>query len=190
VSGPGAVVFGTPGAVVTTATFSGPGSYTLRLTASDSELSVSDDVVVLVQPRAAGRTWTTDADFDLGVLDNVEHVPGDQLQLTGKAGAFPFIWIAVSSKGTIVKIDTRTGQILGEYSTSPAGQPKDPSRTTVDLNGNVGLPTERATVWSTSVCVKTGNVWTATGTAASKRRRGSGTCWPGRTREERTQTEG
>jgi streptogramin lyase len=43
----------------------------------------------------------------------------------------------VSSKGTIVKIDTKTGQVLGEYFTSPNGQPRDPSRTTVDLNGNV-----------------------------------------------------
>jgi hypothetical protein len=48
VSGPAPVVFGTPGAAVTTATFSTPGSYALRLTASDGDLESSDDVVVTV----------------------------------------------------------------------------------------------------------------------------------------------
>jgi hypothetical protein len=47
------------------------------------------------------------------------------------------MWVAVSSKGTIVKIDTETGAVLGEYRTAPNGQPTDPSRTTVDKSGNV-----------------------------------------------------
>ena len=38
---------------------------------------------------------------------------------------------------TTVLSQDRLGAILGEYLTSPDGQPKDPSRTTVDLNGNV-----------------------------------------------------
>ena len=32
-------------------------------------------------------------------------------------------WVAVSTKGTVVKINTETGQIIGEYFTSPNGQP-------------------------------------------------------------------
>lgn len=47
-SGPGNMVFSAPGALSTTATFDAAGSYTLRLTASDSMLSTSDDVVVTV----------------------------------------------------------------------------------------------------------------------------------------------
>jgi hypothetical protein len=43
----------------------------------------------------------------------------------------------VSSHGTIVKVDTRTGEVLGEYRTAPEGQPLNPSRTTVDHDGNV-----------------------------------------------------
>ena len=50
VSGPGTVTFGNANAKATTATFSVAGSYTLRLTASDSLLSASDDVVVSVNP--------------------------------------------------------------------------------------------------------------------------------------------
>jgi len=50
ISGPGAVIFGSANAFATTAFFSGPGTYTLRLTASDGALSTIDDVVVVVSP--------------------------------------------------------------------------------------------------------------------------------------------
>jgi streptogramin lyase len=82
-------------------------------------------------------TYTLDADFDDGSLINVVHSPSDQLQLSDKTTAFNFIWVAASSRGTVVKIDTLTGDILGEYRTAPSGQGLNPSRTTVDLNGNV-----------------------------------------------------
>jgi hypothetical protein len=48
VSGPGTVTFGNASAKATTATFSTSGSYTLRLTASDSALSATDDIVITV----------------------------------------------------------------------------------------------------------------------------------------------
>jgi len=85
----------------------------------------------------ASHTYTLDPDFDEGVFSNVVHSTPDQLQLDDTTTPFRFIWVAVSTKGTIVKIDTDTGAILGEYRTAPEGQPTDPSRTTVDLNGNV-----------------------------------------------------
>ena len=47
-SGPGTVSFGDVSAVDTTASFSTNGTYVLRLTASDSELSASDDVTLTV----------------------------------------------------------------------------------------------------------------------------------------------
>lgn len=47
------VVFGNPSAAVTSASFSGAGTYTLRLTASDTALTGSDDVVVTVPGNAA-----------------------------------------------------------------------------------------------------------------------------------------
>jgi fibro-slime domain-containing protein/RHS repeat-associated protein len=49
-SGPGTVTFGDTAAPVTTAAFSTPGTYVLRLTASDSQLSASDDLAVNVNP--------------------------------------------------------------------------------------------------------------------------------------------
>jgi hypothetical protein len=50
VSGPGTVTFGDDSAVDTTAAFSAPGTYVLRLTADDGELSASDDVTIQVEP--------------------------------------------------------------------------------------------------------------------------------------------
>jgi hypothetical protein len=54
VSGPGTVTFGNASARATTATFSTAGSYTLRLTANDSALSGTDDIVITV--NAGGTT--------------------------------------------------------------------------------------------------------------------------------------
>ena len=83
-------------------------------------------------------TYTLDADFDLGSLINVVHDPSDQLQIDDTTTPFDFIWVAVSSKGTVVKIDTLTGQVLGEYQTAPASDGNgNPSRTTVDKDGSV-----------------------------------------------------
>jgi hypothetical protein len=48
ISGPGTVTFGDSSLVDTTATFSEPGTYVLRLTADDSELSDFDEVTIIV----------------------------------------------------------------------------------------------------------------------------------------------
>ena len=58
VSGPGIVTFANPGSATTAATFSTIGVYTLRLTASDSQLTASADTTVTVktgEPFAAGE---------------------------------------------------------------------------------------------------------------------------------------
>jgi regulation of enolase protein 1 (concanavalin A-like superfamily) len=56
VSGSGTVTFGNVSQAVTTAQFSAAGTYTLRLTANDGQLSATDDVVITVSPAAAGST--------------------------------------------------------------------------------------------------------------------------------------
>lgn len=64
-----------------------------------------------------------------------------KLPVTAVAAAvedtFPFIWVANSGENTISKIDTRTGTELGVYRTAPTGASSNPSRTTVDQDGNV-----------------------------------------------------
>jgi len=86
----------------------------------------------------AYRTYTLDADFDEGAYQHVDHAEQpDELRLQGHPDRFEYIWVAVSGKGTVAKIDINNGDVLGEYWTSPSGQPKDPSRTTVDNYGSV-----------------------------------------------------
>jgi hypothetical protein len=95
-------------------------------------------VIVAIPVFADTKVYTTDTDFGTGVPNNVIIVAtGDPayLQLDDTVTPFDFIWVAVSSRGTVVKIDTNTGEVLGEYMTSP-GQNGNPSRTTVDNNGN------------------------------------------------------
>lgn len=97
--------------------------------------------IALVAPApvsAQCRTYTLDADFDMGLLVNVNHdVVHDQLQLNTLTTPFPFLWVALSGRGTIVRVDVNTGAVLGEYRTAPLGRGLNPSRTTVDLEGNV-----------------------------------------------------
>jgi hypothetical protein len=83
--------------------------------------------------------YTTDADFDQGTLVSVNHdAPyNDQLQLDTITKPFPFINVAASGRGTVVRANTETGEIVGEYRTAPEGRGLNPSRTTVDLFGNV-----------------------------------------------------
>ncbi len=50
IDGPGITTFAGPSATVTTACFSAPGVYLLRLTASDGELTDIDDLIVKVTP--------------------------------------------------------------------------------------------------------------------------------------------
>jgi hypothetical protein len=84
------------------------------------------------------RTWTLDADFDQGTLINLNHDPNhDQLQLNNFAQPFRFINIPASARGTVVRVDTETGEVVGEYKTAPNFRGLSPSRTTVDIYGNV-----------------------------------------------------
>ena len=91
------------------------------------------------QSALADRVYTTDDDFDLGTLVAVNHDEpnNNQLQLDTTGTSYAFINVAASGRGTIVRIDAETGNILGEYKTAPEGRGLNPSRTSVDGFGNV-----------------------------------------------------
>ena len=57
--------------------------------------------------------------------------------------AYSIIWIANSPEGTVSKIDTRTETELARYFTGPTQGLDDPSRTSVNLSGDVAV-TNRA----------------------------------------------
>ncbi|HEX6862350.1 MAG TPA: hypothetical protein VF414_06020, partial [Thermoanaerobaculia bacterium] len=71
VSGPGTVSFGDLAAPATTATFSAEGAYVLRLTASDSQLSASDEIAVLVGPELPPDPATVAPAPAIGVATSV-----------------------------------------------------------------------------------------------------------------------
>ncbi|MBI2928536.1 MAG: hypothetical protein HYY24_22940 [Verrucomicrobia bacterium] len=68
-------------------------------------------------------------------LGLVSSPDGTQLLLAEQSSTFPFIWVPNSNEATVSKVDTRTGQELARYRTSPRSD-ASPSRTTVDLLGN------------------------------------------------------
>ena len=122
-------------------TYAEPGTYiaTLKVEGPGGRASVSRTVIVV------GITFDDDLDFGRGDKSDVTE-GGDQLQLVSIGESLPYIWVAVSSKGTIVKISTETGEVLGEYRTAPQtvtvcnvgeSTPPNPSRTTVDNALNV-----------------------------------------------------
>jgi hypothetical protein len=101
----------------------------------------------------APKVYTLDADFDAGVMFNVNHnAPnGDQLQLNDSGGiqTLPVMYIANAGEDTVSKIDTNTNKEVARYRTwfGPSGQPgwagdhdawsgPAPSRSAVDDNGN------------------------------------------------------
>jgi hypothetical protein len=98
-------------------------------------------------PAVAGqKTFTTDADFDTGVLFNVNHSApnNDQLQLNQQVTTFPVLWAANAGEDTVSKIDTNLNKEIGRYRTwfTPvaihgAFAGPAPSRTAVDQNGDV-----------------------------------------------------
>ncbi|MFI9456850.1 hypothetical protein [Amycolatopsis sp. NPDC052450] len=85
--------------------------------------------------------YTTDADFDNGVLQDVNHdAPNNnQLQLNRSTVFFPYVNVAASARGTMVRIDVNTGAVVGEWTSAPSGRGHNPSRTTVDKFGNTWL---------------------------------------------------
>lgn len=90
----------------------------------------------------ATRTYTTSADFALGTMTGVDTSVPDQIQLTAGGSPLAFIWVP-NNDHTISKIDTVSGKELGRYYVSNYYDP-NPSRTTVDLQGNCWVANRRA----------------------------------------------
>lgn len=101
-------------------------------------------VPAMISVAGPTRTYTTDADFDGGVLFNVNHAApnNNQLQLNQQSETFPVLWVANAGEDTVSRIDTNTGKEVARYRTwfpvgthGPFSGPA-PSRTAVDGDGN------------------------------------------------------
>ena len=107
VSGPGAVTFGNPSALQTSASFSATGTYVLKLTADDSALSSSDQLTVNVTdtpPPPTNQPPTVSAGADQSVvLPNTAALSGSVTDdhLPNPPDAVTTTWSMVSGPGTV-----------------------------------------------------------------------------------------
>lgn len=101
-------------------------------------------------PCGKDPVWTLDGEFDKGILNNVNHdAPnGDQLQITvdGVSAPKPYMFVAQTNVGWILKIDTVTGKQLARYASlrlvdCPTCNPEPttwyPSRISIDFDGDM-----------------------------------------------------
>ncbi len=105
VSGPGTVTFGNAAAIDTTATFSSAGSYILRLTASDAQYSVSDEIAITVNgtvvpppPGGGGGPGGQSAAFQDGVFPTSSYTGTRDTRMKSTS--------ATNNYGTASKINT------------------------------------------------------------------------------------
>ncbi len=89
------------------------------------------------QTSGSYAQFTTTSDFGGGVGISLNGDLVDEIGIDDTTSSFNFMWVAKSIAGTVLKVNTLTGEVVGEYRTHPSGMQGNPSRTTVDNNGNV-----------------------------------------------------
>lgn len=82
------------------------------------------------------RTFTSSADFLEGSIQSLTST-GGRLQFSGPVEMQPYLNVACSVRGTLLRINVDDGSYVGQFLTSPEGMQRDPSRTTVDRDGCV-----------------------------------------------------
>jgi RHS repeat-associated protein len=117
ISGPASVVFSNPASAVTDASFGASGTYVLRLLASDSQLTASDDVVVTVVPPNQAPLVSAGPDQTITL-------PTSTAQLTGAASddglpagsSLALLWSAVSGPGSVAFANPTTASTTASFS--------------------------------------------------------------------------
>ena len=162
VSGPGTASFANAAAPATTVTFSDPGTYVLRLTASDTELQASDDVTVSV---LGPGDYTQQLTVGVGSDDAEESsngsvsITGDDLELVndGSRGnqtvGIRFTGIAVPPGATVTSARVRFTAdevTTGAVTNTIVGQDVDNAGTFVKSNLNISsrIRTTAAVTWN------------------------------------------
>ena len=178
VSGPAPATFSSPNTASTKATFSVAGSYVLKLTASDSQLSNSVSIPITVNPPAPNQAPSV----TVIASQNSITLPANTLSLTGKitddglpvGGKLSFQWSALSgpapvtfsnpSGGSTQAVFTAAGtyvlqlaasdsQLTGTGSVSimvnPAGTNQPPVVSITADNTAITLPTNNVTLTGT-----------------------------------------
>ena len=101
VSGPAGVAFGNAGSATTGVTFGAPGTYLLRLTASDGQLATSDDIEIVANPGNEPPRVSAglDGPVTTAVLTLAGQVSDDGLPVGGSLSS---LWTLVSGPGPVI----------------------------------------------------------------------------------------
>ena len=68
------------------------------------------------------RVFTSTADFNFGNYTSVNGT-GDKLVISRFTSTpYPLLWVPISGRGTIMRINTGTAQVAGEYMSAPSGR--------------------------------------------------------------------
>jgi hypothetical protein len=123
--------------------------------------------VVALSAQAATKTYTLDADFGLGILENLNFSApnSNQLQVNIVGVGSKYIFIANHDEATVSKFDTELNREVARYRTyaSTAG---NPSRIAIDVDGNAyvlnrepgtGLPPQLLKILVDSAVDRNGN---------------------------------
>jgi RHS repeat-associated protein len=101
IAGPGGVTFTNPSTPVTQATLTVPGSYILRLSASDGQYTSSGDMKVTVLPPAGGALVVTAGSNQVTVYPTTVNLAGSVTDSLPPPGGTPTIqWSQVTGAGT------------------------------------------------------------------------------------------
>ena len=135
VSNPGPVVFADPTKLETTASFIMPGTYVLRLTASDGELSNFDEITLTVQPENQPPTVNAGSDQTLA-LPRVATLNGTVTDDGLPEGStLSLLWTQVSGPGTTVFEAPQSNETVASFS-APGTYVLRLSATDGDLSAN------------------------------------------------------
>jgi hypothetical protein len=120
ISGPGTVTFGNASSLNTTASFAISGSYTLRLTVSDSLLSTSDDIVVFVSPALTNHAPSVNAGNDISIVFPAGTTLSGNATDDGlpSGSSLTVSWSKVSGPGTVVFVNANSLNASATFSTA------------------------------------------------------------------------
>ena len=179
-SGPGTVAFGDATSPVTTATFSDPGTYVLRLTGNDSQLSTQDDVTVVSSPSGGGTTLnvpiaaSSDDAEEAGGATKTMFLNSGDLEMVRDNGAdqtvgLRFAGVAVPPGATItnayVQFTTQATGATAVTSLTIKGEAADNPGTFTTTIGNISARATTSAVVGWSV-----PIWTSVGAAGQDQR--------------------
>lgn len=158
VSGAGTVIFGNASALVTTGTFSEPGTYVLRLTVNDGEFTGSDDVQVVINPApvSSKESWRS---VQFGANASNPAIAGDAADPDGD-GVVNLMEYALGGDPNLVSSNGLPAASMISSHLQLSFTRLEPTDVTYEVQASTDL-----TAWSAiTTFLANGNAWTGSAT--------------------------